>query len=761
MGQYNSSTNNISQTVFIGANAQMHSSLAYFGATTPQLYQFSEYTSLKSFPITGLTIGTAVNGSIAGPNGAAGAFMSVSSPSDASSGILWVTYPKPGCSANQNTCPGILRAMDALNVKTELWNSDMNSTDVVGNYAKTSCPTIANGKVYLATFSNKVNVYGIIADNAVCVTNVALGKTATSSGVNGSNPESNAVDGDQSTFWSSPGSQSAFITVDLGADFDICRIVLNWQDGFAGKNFMLQVSDDATFATGVTTVKTFTGNTVDVSEFAGTVTGRYVRMIGTASVGFRYNLNEFQIYGSPSNLCATPKNLNETAITMNTATLSWDAVPTATSYLVSYKSTLIDSWVTRTTTGTSINISALSPGTDYIMKVQAICGTGQSDEASDGFSTVDDPSQCPLFTRFTNADIGDIGVAGSSCYAGSTFTIKGSGADIDGTNDEFQFAWTPLSSNNNQFTVRIATQDNTSAANKAGIMMRDSLTNTSPFAFIGMTSGGGIKFIYRTLSLTNVVTVNGPNVSAPYFVRLTEAGSVYSAYVSPTGADGTWVQVGPSIDLGFGVGTTVYTGFAVTSNKNTALSTATFDNFENSTLPINLSTFDVRIIDNSYVGISWSTSQEVNNDYFEVQRSADGATYTDLVRVKAVGNSSVTQSYSATDNNPLNGLNFYRLKQVDLDGKTSYFPSKFVRFGKGATPVVYPNPMVSMVNVVAGDDAVLTVSLYSVSGKKIREINNDAGLGSVTMPTADLANGIYIIKMKTAKTTYQQKLIKE
>ena len=75
--------------------------------------------------------------------------------------MLWAVYPK-SCDAEHNVCPAILRAFDASNINKELWNSDQTITkDAVGSYAKFSSPTIVNGHVYLATFSNSIVVYGI------------------------------------------------------------------------------------------------------------------------------------------------------------------------------------------------------------------------------------------------------------------------------------------------------------------------------------------------------------------------------------------------------------------------------------------------------------------------------------------------------------------------------------------------------------------------------------------------------------------------
>jgi hypothetical protein len=81
---------------------------------------------------------------------------------NAGSGIIWASHNLVG-NANQQVRPGILRAHNAQNVTNELWNSEqLSARDTVGNFAKFVPPTVANGKVYLATFSNRLNVYGLL-----------------------------------------------------------------------------------------------------------------------------------------------------------------------------------------------------------------------------------------------------------------------------------------------------------------------------------------------------------------------------------------------------------------------------------------------------------------------------------------------------------------------------------------------------------------------------------------------------------------------
>jgi hypothetical protein len=78
------------------------------------------------------------------------------------SGIVWASHQLQG-DANQQVQPDILRAYNAQNVTRELYNSgQVSARDAVGNFSKFCPPTVANGKVYLATFSNRLNVYGLL-----------------------------------------------------------------------------------------------------------------------------------------------------------------------------------------------------------------------------------------------------------------------------------------------------------------------------------------------------------------------------------------------------------------------------------------------------------------------------------------------------------------------------------------------------------------------------------------------------------------------
>jgi hypothetical protein len=167
MGGYLPSSNQVQQVVPLGGNnVNMHCQAGYYkGSAQEFVYVWSENDALRAIPFNraanllspqGQVVSTA-----AGPIGQSGAVLSVSSNgSQDGSGILWASYAYTG-DAEHDVSPGILRAFDAKDVTKQLWNNLLDPRDAAGNYAKFAAPTIANGHVFLPTFSNRVAVYGL------------------------------------------------------------------------------------------------------------------------------------------------------------------------------------------------------------------------------------------------------------------------------------------------------------------------------------------------------------------------------------------------------------------------------------------------------------------------------------------------------------------------------------------------------------------------------------------------------------------------
>lgn len=174
MGRYNSSSNNVVQqwqainTSQSGSHHVHGTPVYYSGSGGAHVYVWGENDYLRAYAFNGSTFNTTASSrsSMLSPqmnSGMPGGFLSVSANgTSAGTGIVWASTPYNG-DAGHNTVAGILRAFDANDVSRELWNSNQNSgRDSVGNFAKYTPPTVANGKVYAATFSNTLAVYGII-----------------------------------------------------------------------------------------------------------------------------------------------------------------------------------------------------------------------------------------------------------------------------------------------------------------------------------------------------------------------------------------------------------------------------------------------------------------------------------------------------------------------------------------------------------------------------------------------------------------------
>ncbi len=122
--------------------------------------------------------------------------------------------------------------------------------------------------------------------------------------------------------------------------------------------------------------------------------------------------------------------------------------------------------------------------------------------------------------------------------------------------------------------------------------------------------------------------------------------------------------------------------------------------------------------------IDWSVTNEVNNDYFAVEKSVDGLSFNSIGKVNTHGNSASVNAYSFTDIKPLAGLNYYRLKQVDNDGRFAYSEIKTVRFNNGRQLQVYPNPVGSFIKItLATGNSYLKMKLTGIDGRIIQQIS--------------------------------------
>ncbi len=184
MGGFNASADTCIQTFMVTDTSDslnhIHGGPSFFNNT---LYVGGESDELKAFTWNGTTINTTPSSTTtfeAVTNSMPGWQHSVSA-NGTSNAIIWATRVYSG-NANNATQPGIIHAFSATNLATELWNSKQNATrDDLGNFAKNPAPTVANGKVYCPTFSNKLVVYGLLGGTGggSLAGNVVLGSNTT------------------------------------------------------------------------------------------------------------------------------------------------------------------------------------------------------------------------------------------------------------------------------------------------------------------------------------------------------------------------------------------------------------------------------------------------------------------------------------------------------------------------------------------------------------------------------------------------------
>ena len=131
----------------------------------PLLFDWGSHDQLKAFPFNGSTFAPTPSalGNVTNQIYPGGILALSANGDTPGTGVLWAMVSMSGNALNQLPTPGELYAFDAGNVATQLWNSSTNARDSPGNFAKFVPPLVANGRVYVATWSQQVAVYGLIA----------------------------------------------------------------------------------------------------------------------------------------------------------------------------------------------------------------------------------------------------------------------------------------------------------------------------------------------------------------------------------------------------------------------------------------------------------------------------------------------------------------------------------------------------------------------------------------------------------------------
>lgn len=177
--------------------------------------------------------------------------------------------------------------------------------------------------------------------------------------------------------------------------------------------------------------------------------------------------------------------------------------------------------------------------------------------------------------------------------------------------------------------------------------------------------------------------------------------------------------------------------------------------WNNSVLPVSLVRFSADLKENK-VELNWSTSSETNNKGFEIERSVDGNNFSKIAFVKGAGNSNKLIKYHFVDD--YSSSAYYRLKQLDFDGKFDYSKVIAVKVEKEDLKVeLSPNPFGNKITIQSNNQ-ISKVEIIDITGKvKLVEIINGK---TAEINTSEISNGIYFLRINDGETILTQRIIK-
>lgn len=174
-------------------------------------------------------------------------------------------------------------------------------------------------------------------------------------------------------------------------------------------------------------------------------------------------------------------------------------------------------------------------------------------------------------------------------------------------------------------------------------------------------------------------------------------------------------------------------------------------------LPVTFTRISAKAINDKLAIIEWTTSCENNNDFFTIESSNDGSTWESKNTVKGFGTTNRSQNYKYLDTNIVNGASYYRIKQTDFDGKTSFSKVCFMGNTFHNELKIYPNPSNSHFIYFDGVEMFPNnISIFNMEGKLVISFDN---FHSNMLDLSSLENGLYEIIIQNEKNVLKSHFI--
>ncbi len=238
--------------------------------------------------------------------------------------------------------------------------------------------------------------------------------------------------------------------------------------------------------------------------------------------------------------------------------------------------------------------------------------------------------------------------------------------------------------------------------------------------------------------------------------------------VNITTGTGPFTLDGTINDTGVSGGVSTYTGLSgggtLTITSNDGCETEVTFSFDDNVCPVPVELVRFRAKKHSKTSsiLEWTTTSETNNKGFEIQRSMNGHDFVTIDFVRGHGNSSSVVNYSYIDDKVMTGVNYYRLKQIDFDGRFDFSTIESVNFGNllfNITPTITKD--IIRITLDEKFNSSVKIEIFDVIGQRLMVSNISVKSTSKEINIADFATGYYLIKFSNEDISITQRIMKE
>jgi Secretion system C-terminal sorting domain len=444
----------------------------------------------------------------------------------------------------------------------------------------------------------------------------------------------------------------------------------------------------------------------------------------TTDAGLDTLINPFtSCYSTPQTVSVVLKNAGSTTITSGSAAVTLhirganvfsSTINNATTLAPGATETIVFSGINLNTPGASTDTAYVTLAGDINAGNDTLKSTITTATTSSSFPVTDNVEGTPVFSNKTSADWSiQMGPYLNPDISGSLSAHSGNNFYLFDSYDAFAGVTSILFSNCLQIPA-------TGTDNITFWMSHD-----NSFATF-------LDSVYVVVSTNNGIT----------WTRLAGFGRYDASFALPG-----WRM--ETVDLSAYAGQTIMVGFQGVSNFGDVIGIDDITISASAALPVSLVDFNARRY-GKVNNLSWNTSQEFNTSHFIVERSADGRNFSAIGQVNAAGNSSISRHYNFTDISPVKGINYYRLRVVDIDNTGKYTAIRIVKNIGALDLSIYPNPVTNLSRVVLNSEKPGTgiISIIDAGGLQIlnKQITVTTGDNIIPLNFNQLSGGVYILK---------------